>query len=358
MDSLSNELLLNVASELVTEDLCALALVSKHMQPIAQEHLYRAISIPASRPLPAPMNIPDKCTPTAILRAVQVRSGNARAFRTKLVATALNTTPNLVTFDHRYDPSAHQEPANTRPGDGCTLPSLTTLRLDLYCNFTPLEPPPEATSKVQTLEMVISALDFNYDHYFDYFTKLMRLVIHICNWKFEPSHGHRKAHRSDVIDRNDTPDFGEFVDTKLSCLADTLEELEIIYEEDERRKDYIWNFQPADFAAFKKLKTPSTPHPLIQANDDLVPCGFAEENLPSSLNKLKITHVDVREADINLLLKSTASSRAHFTKLAEVHIKPLIIEGTAMLLPRRGIADGVASLKEAGVKVEAQTVDR
>jgi hypothetical protein len=76
MESLSNEVLVSIASYLPTTELRALSLISKHFLFISQERLYRAPSIPASL---SPS--PQVSKAAALLRALIKHPGLAKLVR-------------------------------------------------------------------------------------------------------------------------------------------------------------------------------------------------------------------------------------------------------------------------------------
>jgi hypothetical protein len=98
--------------------------------------------------------------------------------------------------------------------------------------------PEELSSSVPTIEMEVSALEFdtlgrsNQRPFLGRFVSLKHFVLHVCNAIATASGELTNIHRLSIIPADETFDFQIYTTAQLYGLIETLEHLEIVYHTD------------------------------------------------------------------------------------------------------------------------------
>jgi hypothetical protein len=194
--------------------------------------------------------------------------------------------------------------------------------------------PEELSSSVPTIEMEVSALEFdtlgrsNQRPFLGRFVSLKHFVLHVCNAIATASGELTNIHRLSILPADETFDFQIYTTAQLYGLTETLEHLEIVYQtdiDDSKDTPLIWSVLPANFKPFQQLRTLKVPHAFLTCKISAFEQRsktFVADLLPSTLEEINVTHLDKWAHNVWSLLDSIAASRSTLVELSKVRLTP------------------------------------
>ena len=208
----------------------------------------------------------------------------------------------------------------------CSMPSISYLRLGRHCSIQNGQMSAAMSKRVHTIELEVSVMDFERlpsrnsriaKGFLSRFDALSRLVLNICNNKVYEQSG-RKFYNTVYHARFKLrADLGAFVSTHLHGVVETLNELEIVYQEDipDERVPLMWKIIPATLGFLKELRRLKIPEALLLGKKPA-----DKSRLPFGLEDLTITHVQRRSQNVERLLEIFNAEDTPFRALQNIKL--------------------------------------